>query len=65
MLGITPNEFLRNVRLKHAAHLLTRSEYSVSQVSLMVGFLTPRYFGQCFKKMFGVLPSEYGGRISE
>ena len=65
MLGITPNEFLRNVRLKHAAHLLTRSEYSVSQVSLMVGFLTPRYFSQCFKKMFGVLPSEYGGRISE
>ncbi len=64
MLGITPNEFLRNVRLKHAAHLLTRSEYSVSQVSLMVGFLTPRYFSQCFKKMFGVLPSEYGGRTS-
>ena len=65
MLGITPNEFLRNVRLKHAAHLLAETNYPVNQISLMVGFLTPRYFSQCFKKMFGVLPSEYGGRTSE
>lgn len=62
MLGITPNDFLRNVRLKHAAHLLTETDHTVSQVSLMVGFLTPRYFSQCFKKMFGVLPSEYGSK---
>lgn len=62
MLGITPNEFLRNVRLKHAAHLLIETDYPVNQISLMVGFLTPRYFSQCFKKMFRVLPSEYGGR---
>lgn len=64
MLGITPNDFLRNVRLKHAAHLLAETDHTVSQIALMVGFLTPRYFSQCFKKMFGVLPSEYGGRIS-
>lgn len=50
MLGITPNEFLRNVRLKHAAQLLAETDYPVGQVSLMVGFLTPRYFSQCFKK---------------
>lgn len=62
MLGVTPNEFLRNVRLKHAAHLLAETNYPINQISLMVGFLTPRYFSQCFKKMFGVLPSEYGGR---
>lgn len=65
MLGITPNDFLRNVRLKHAAQLLADSDYTVGEVALMVGFLTPRYFSQCFKKMFGVLPSEYGGRTSK
>ena len=65
MLGITPNDFLRNVRLKHAAQLLVDTDYTVGEVALMVGFLTPRYFSQCFKKMFGVLPSEYGGRISK
>lgn len=58
-LGITPNEYLRNVRLKHATTLLEQG-IPVNQVSLMVGFVTPRYFSQCFKSLFGVTPSEYG-----
>lgn len=58
-LGITPNDFLRNMRLKHAAHLLAESNIPISQVSLMVGFQTPRYFSLCFRRMFGVAPSEY------
>jgi len=59
MLGITPNEFLRNVRLKHAARLLAETDQPVNQISLMVGFQTPRYFSQCFRQMFGVTPTEY------
>lgn len=59
MLGITPNEFLRNVRLKQAATLLSETNEPVNQISLMVGFQTPRYFSQCFRQMFGVTPSEY------
>lgn len=59
MLGITPNDFMRNVRLKRAAELLTKSNVPINQLSLMVGFQTPRYFSQCFRKMFGVTPSEY------
>ena len=59
MLGITPNEFLRNVRLKHAAHLLDETNEPVNRISLMVGFQTSRYFSQCFRQMFGMTPSEY------
>lgn len=59
MLGITPNDFMRNVKLKQAARLLTETEIPVSQISLMVGFLTPRYFSSCFKKVFGITPTEY------
>lgn len=62
LLGITPNEFLRNVRLKHAARLLEETDTPVSQISLMVGFQTPRYFSQRFRDMFGVTPSEYRGK---
>lgn len=64
MLGITPNDFLRNVRLKHAAKLLTETEMPVSKISLAVGFNSPRYFSQYFRKMFGMTPSEYGMRTS-
>ena len=63
-LGITPNHFLRNVRLKHAAKLLTETEMPVSKISLAVGFNSPRYFSQYFRKMFGMTPSEYGMRTS-
>ncbi len=59
MLGITPNDFLRNVRLKRAATLLAGTNIPVSQVAVAVGFGSARYFSQYFKKMFGVTPSEY------
>ena len=59
MLGITPNEFLRNVRLKQAARLLAETSVPVNQISLMVGFQTSRYFSQCFRQMFGMTPTEY------
>ena len=59
MLGITPNDFLRNVRLKHAACLLSETELPVNQIALQCGFASPRYFAQYFKKMFGITPTEY------
>ncbi len=65
-LGITPNDFLRNMRLKRAAELLAEGDVPVNQLSLQVGFQTPRYFSQCFHKAFGVTPSEYReGKKSE
>ncbi|MBQ6192941.1 MAG: helix-turn-helix domain-containing protein [Prevotella sp.] len=62
MLGISPADFIRNVRLKRAAQLLAASpSLSINEVSARVGFSTPRNFSTQFKKMFGVLPSEYRG----
>ena len=60
MLGISPADFIRNVRLKRAAQLLTDNpSLSINEVSVRVGFSTPRNFSTQFKKMFGVLPSDY------
>lgn len=61
MLGISPADFIRNVRLKHAAELLTKTKLSIAEISERVGFNSPRIFSSNFKKMFGVLPSEYRG----
>ena len=58
LLGITPVEFIREMRLKRAHQLLTSEAYDVSSVSYMVGFSDPRYFSKCFKKRFGILPSQ-------
>lgn len=62
-LGITPNDFMRNVRLKHSITLLEQG-IPINQVALMVGFQTPYYFSKCFKKMFGVNPSQFD-KLSE
>ncbi len=59
ILGITPNDFIRSVRLKHAANLLSETDMPINQIALSTGFSSPRYFSQCFKKAFGVLPSDY------
>lgn len=59
MLGITPTDFIRNVRLKRSAQLLATTQFTINEISAKIGFVTSRNFSTQFKKMFGVLPSEY------
>ncbi|HRN16366.1 MAG TPA: response regulator, partial [Xylanibacter oryzae] len=57
--GYTPNEYLRVMRLKHAAELLKSGAMNVSEVAYEVGFDNPYYFSKCFKDQFGMPPSKY------
>lgn len=57
--GISPGEFIRNMRMKQAAQLLENGELNVSQVAYMVGFVNHTHFSIVFKKFYGVTPSEY------
>ncbi len=60
LTGMTPNEFIVNTRLKKGASLLlTSSDLSVSDITYMVGFTSPRYFSKCFKNLFGLSPLNY------
>jgi len=59
MLGISPADFIRNVRMKRAAQLLSETDLPIGEVADRVGYNTHKAFATNFKKMFGVLPSEY------
>ena len=59
VMGQGPLEFVRTIRLKHAAELLRSGRYSVTEVSELVGYNTPRYFAKHFREMYGVRPGEY------
>ncbi|MDO9634341.1 MAG: two-component regulator propeller domain-containing protein [Paludibacter sp.] len=58
--GMTPNNFILNIRLKTAANLLTtENELNISDITYRLGFSTPRYFSKCFKELFGLSPLHY------
>lgn len=57
--GMTPNDYIRLIRLKMAARLLKEEGISSSEACYRVGFSSPSYFSQCFQKQFGVSPKEY------
>lgn len=58
LTDLSPNEFIRTIRLKKAVTLLKSKRNNVSEVADMVGFNDPYYFSRCFKKQFGFPPSE-------
>lgn len=64
LTGMTPNSFVLNYRLKHAATLLHRySDLPIAEVSDRCGFSSPVYFSRCFKKQYGCTPQSYQKRI--
>lgn len=60
--GMTPSEFIRLIRLRHAEQLLVKSQLSISEIAYNTGFSSQRYFSKCFKELYGCIPSEYKNR---
>ncbi len=59
LTGQAPNEFIRTIRLNHAAQLLVKSGLNVVEVAYKTGFNSPSYFSKCFRKQFNQQPSDY------
>ncbi len=58
--GMTPNDFILNIKLKKAAVILEEErDKNISEIAYYLGFSAPRYFSQNFKELFGVSPIEY------
>lgn len=58
LLAQTPQEFVRNIRLQHAASLL-REGKQIIDVCTICGFVNSKHFSTIFKKKFGVSPSKF------
>ncbi len=54
--GMTPVAFVTDLRLRHAAALLTSTTASVSEIGQRCGFSTQSYFTRCFRRANGVSP---------
>lgn len=63
--GSTVNDYITEVRMKKAKGLIGSGNRSVSGVAGMVGYADSNYFSKCFKKYYGISPSEYIENISK
>lgn len=52
-------EILTSIRMFHAAKLLKGSNLKNGEIGQRVGVPDERYFGQVFKKTYGITPYEY------
>jgi DNA-binding response OmpR family regulator len=59
LFGESPSDLIRRIRLNKAAGLIERNYGNISEIAIEVGFSNPSYFAECFKKQFGVIPSQY------
>ncbi len=58
ILGLSPNELLREYRLKKSLELL-KTERNIAQTTFDCGFGSPSYFTKCFQERFGMSPLAY------
>ena len=59
LTGQTPHDFIRNLRLKQAAHLLASQNMNITEVMYACGFNNAASFSTIFKKFYGMSPREY------
>ena len=58
-MGITPQDLMREARIKRACQLLRETDKTVSEVAYVCGFTDPKYFSRSFRQSIGKTPTEY------
>lgn len=58
LTGLSPNDYMKKMRMERAAELLKNKELSIADVASMVGYDDSKYFATVFGKYFGCPPSK-------
>lgn len=64
-IGITPIEYLIEVRIKMAKLMLKRKENQMTDIAMRCGFGSGAHFSSCFQKRIGLTPSEYRDKYAD
>lgn len=60
--GLSPQKYYNTLRMENAGILLRETRLTVTDVAIKTGFTDALYFGQAFKKFYGISPTEYRKR---
>lgn len=61
--GITLREYINICRIEEAKHLMTTTDYSVTEIALMTGFENISYFSTVFKRYSGETPAAWKNKL--
>lgn len=67
-VGMSPLEYMTNLRMKNAEMLLTTmwtNDYTVTEIAHMCGFEDALYFSRVFKKYYGCSPTSFTKKHSD
>lgn len=59
LTGQSTGDFVRTIRLKKAAYIMSHEDVPLSEVILRIGIQTQSYFTKAFKKEFGKTPTQF------
>lgn len=59
LTGQSPQELIRDIKMKKATTLLSESKYNIGEIAYLTGYPNAKYFSTTFKKYYGKTPSEY------
>ena len=66
LTGLSVGSFIRDIRMKEAMRIAqNQPDIRISDLAYKVGFKDPKYFSTCFKKDFGMQPTEYIEHLSK
>ena len=64
-MGMSIMDYYISLKIKTAKELISKSDYSIKEISDRLSFDTPNYFSKTFKKIVGITPSQYKKRITD
>lgn len=59
LTGHSPQDFIRDIKMKKAASLLEERKHTISRIAYLTGYPNAKYFSTAFKKYYGKSPSEF------
>lgn len=66
LTGLNTSAFINNIRLKAACKIIQdKKRIRISELAYAVGYNDPKYFSNCFKKEFGMNPTQYLEKLLE
>ena len=57
--GVSPINYMITRRIVESKYLLAETDLSLSQIAQLLGFSSPSYFSQAFRKTQGISPADY------